>query len=97
METQTVIIIVIICLLAFFFLFQKKEKLSNTCNKKACNAKMREFINNSWSFNNSAKLFKECRQCDSLWFRSSDMKTSEDGNTWEKQDNLREVYNELKM
>lgn len=96
METQTLIWIAIIALLGYFFL-NKKEKLSQTCNTTACNAKMREFISNSWSFNNSSKQFKECSDCDSLWFRSSDFKTSTDGEVWEKHSNLSEAYKDLKL
>jgi hypothetical protein len=97
METQTFIWIGIILLIVYLYFNTKKEKLSQTCDIKACNSKMRQFIENSWSFNNSSKQFKECNKCDSLWFRSSDFKTSTDGEVWEKHDNLREVYNDIKI
>lgn len=96
METQTLIWIGLI-IIALYFFWNKKEQFTKTCNPDACNSKMKEFIDNSWSFNNSSKQFKECSGCKSLWFRSSEFKTSEDGHTWDKHTNAKSAYNTITL
>ena len=96
MEIKTLIWISLI-IIALYFFWNKKEQFTKTCDTHVCNSKMKEFIDNSWSFNNSSNHFKECKGCKSLWFRSSDFKTSEDGNTWKKHTNATNVYNDIKL
>jgi hypothetical protein len=96
MENQTLIWIGLI-IIALYFFWNRKEQFTKTCNTRVCNSKMKDFINNSWSFNNSSEQFKECNGCKSLWFRSSEFKTSEDGNTWEKHTNAKSAYNDIKL
>jgi hypothetical protein len=78
--------------------FNNKETLSNTCEQELCNSKMKEFIvDNSWSFNDSSNIFKECKSCDSKWFRASEFKTSDNGKKWIKHENAQDAYDDIKM
>lgn len=84
--------------LLFFYFFIKKENFTESCDKDVCNTKMKEFIiDNNWSFNNSSIKFKECMGCDSKWFRSSELKTSNDGKIWTKHNNLKDSYNHIML
>ena len=84
-------------LIVLYFFWNKNEHFTKTCDTQVCNSKMKKFIDNSWSFNNSLDKFKECSGCKSLWFRSSEFKTSEDGNKWKKHKDSKSAYNDIKL
>lgn len=95
---QKEMIFLIIVVLAFIYFFTQKESFEDSCDKKACNAKMREFmVDNGWSFKDSTKLFKECQHCDSKWYRNTEFKVSDNGSKWTQYKSHQEAYDAIKF
>jgi hypothetical protein len=67
------------------------------CDKNGCNAVMRDWIvDKYWAFDDSAKTFGECKQCDSKWFRAP-FATSTNGQSWKDNNDREEAFNSVKL
>lgn len=97
MEQKQILLLLILAIVVFYFM-SNQESFRNSCDKDLCNLKMRSFVlDNQWSFKDSAKLFKECQNCKSKWYRHSENKISEDGSKWSKYKSQEEAYAALRM
>lgn len=92
-------ILVIIAIILMFFRSDVPIKKNNqpVCNNIACNQTMYDYIvNKYWAFNDSSKVFGECKNCQSRWFRAP-YNVSKDGIAYNHFDSKQAAYDYAKL
>lgn len=91
------IIVLIIIGLLLLFRSGPLNRNQSPCNNAACNKTMYDYIvNKYWAFADSSKVFGECKNCQSRWFRAP-YDVSKDGVVYNHLDSKRAAYDYAKL